>query len=101
MAIGGIEDHMHLLARFARTLSIADWMKEIKRVSSTFIKQSQPEFFWQGVYGVFGVDSTSLDRVIAYIRNQAEHHRKISFQDEFRQLMREHDLEWDERYVWE
>jgi putative transposase len=101
VAIGGVQDHVHLLTRFSRTLSMADWMKEVKRVSSTFIKERIPEFYWQGGYGIFGVDSSAFQPVVAYIRNQEQHHHEISFQDEFRRLMVEHGIEWDERYVWD
>ena len=99
--IGGVEDHTHLLARLGRTVSIAEWMREVKRVSSTFIKEKQPLFAWQAGYGVFGVDPNGLEPVIAYIRNQETHHHKVSFQEEFRELMVEHGIEWDERYVWD
>ena len=101
IAIGGVEDHVHALVRLTLTMTIADWMKEIKRVSSSFAKARVPEFGWQAGYGVFSVDPSSLVRVSAYVRGQEEHHRKISFQDELRQLMREHGVEWDERYVWD
>jgi putative transposase len=99
--IGGHIDHVHALVRFGRTRTIADWVKETKRVSSIFAKQRQPEFAWQGGYGVFSIDPSTLDRVVAYIRNQEEHHRKVSFQDELRQLMTEHGIEWNEIYVWD
>jgi putative transposase len=99
--IGGHIDHIHALVRFCRTRTIADWVKETKRISSSFAKQRQPEFAWQSGYGVFSVDPSTLDRVIAYIRNQEEHHRKVLFQDELRQLMTEHGIEWNENYVWD
>ncbi len=101
IVVGGAEDHVHALVRWSRTIPVADWMKEVKRVSSIFCKARLPEFAWQGGYGAFSVDPSSLDRVAAYIRNQEEHHRKVSFQDELRQIMREHGVEWDERYVWD
>ena len=101
LAIGGVEDHVHVLVRFARTLSIMEWIKEVKRVSSVFAKERTPDFSWQGGYAVFSVSGEATDRVIAYIRGQEEHHRKFGFQDELRQLMSEHGIEWDERYVWD
>ena len=62
---------------------------------------SRRDFLWQSGYGVFGVDRQGVDRVAEYIQSQEEHHRKVSFEDELRSLMREHDIEWDERYVWD
>ncbi|MEA2551978.1 MAG: REP-associated tyrosine transposase, partial [Fimbriimonadaceae bacterium] len=101
LEVGGTEDHVHMLVRFGRTIAVADWMKETKRVSSSFVKQRQLAFAWQAGYGVFSVCATDVDHVRAYIRGQEEHHRKFSFQDEFRKAMAEHGVEWDERYVWD
>lgn len=101
IAIGGAEDHVHALFHLGRTVTTADWVKEVKRVSSMFAKGRARAFAWQRGYAAFSVDPSSMDRVAAYIRSQEEHHRKVSFQDELRQLLREHRLEWDERYLWE
>lgn len=101
IAIGGVEDHVHVLTRFGRKYSIADWIKELKRASSLFIKPAYPDFAWQNGYGVFGVGGNDVSRVVAYIQRQEEHHKKMSFQDELRALLRENDLEWDERYLWD
>lgn len=99
--VGGFEDHVHILARFGRKIAVSDWLKELKRTSSIEAKKMVPRFAWQAGYGVFSVDSIRLNTVAEYIRNQEEHHRTVSFQDEFRALLREHDLEWDERYLWD
>jgi len=102
--VGGVEDHVHLLARFSRTINQADWVKELKRVSSTWLKeQSQDfrDFYWQGGYADFSVSQSNLDQVREYIFHQEEHHRKVGFQDELRALLRKHEMEWDERYVWD
>jgi len=101
IATGGVADHVHLLARFSRTVAIADWVKEVKRVSSVYVKERQPRFSWQAGYGVFAVDTEDLDRVATYVRTQEEHHRVVTFQEEFLRLLREHDLGWDERYLWD
>ncbi len=101
---GGTDDHIHQLIRFGRTITQADWIKEIKRTSSLWIKQCDPRlrnFAWQAGYGFFSVSPSELDAVGQYIATQEEHHRKISFQDEFRALLKKHGLEWDERYVWD
>ena len=101
---GGTDDHIHQLIRLGRTITQADWIKEIKRASSLWIKQRDPRlrnFAWQAGYGFFSVSPTDLDAVRQYIASQEEHHRKISFQDEFRTMLKQHGLEWDERYVWD
>ena len=102
--IGGVEDHIHLLCRMSRTITQADLVKELKRVSSLWIKQRDPgssEFAWQGGYGAFSVSPSALDRTTNYIANQEQHHQKRTVQDEYRALLRKHGMEWDERYVWE
>ena len=100
---GGIADHIHLLARFGRTITQAEWVKEVKRVSNLWLKKEHliSEFEWQGGYADFSVSPSSLERVKQYIINQQHHHRKMSFQDEMRALFRKHSIEWDERYVWD
>jgi REP element-mobilizing transposase RayT len=101
--VGGVEDHVHLLARFGRGMAQAEWVKELKRVSSRWIKErdrQMEDFSWQGGYGVFSVSPSALGAVVRYISGQEEHHRKVSFQDEFRAFLRKHRVEWDERYVW-
>jgi len=100
---GGVEDHIHQLARFGRVITQAGWVKELKRVSNLWLKQKHllRNFEWQGGYASFSVSVTQLEQVKRYIVNQEQHHRKMSFQDELRGLLREHQMEWDERYVWD
>lgn len=100
---GGFEDHVHQLVRFGRTITQADWVKELKRVSNLWLKQKHllRYFEWQGGYASFSVSQSELDQVKRYIATQGEHHRKMSFQDELGVLLREHHMEWDERYVWD
>jgi REP element-mobilizing transposase RayT len=102
--IGGVEDHVHVLARFGRSITQAEWVKELKRVSNIWLKERGPDytdFAWQGGYAVFSVSQSNLEQVKQYIANQEEHHRKIGFQDELRALFRKHGIEWDEKYVWD
>jgi putative transposase len=102
--VGGVEDHVHVLARFARTITQADWVKELKRVSNGWLKEQGREyagFEWQGGYADFSVSPSNLEEVRDYIAAQEEHHRKMTFQDELRALLRKHAIEWDERYVWD
>jgi REP-associated tyrosine transposase len=92
--VGGIEDHVHLLSRFGRTISQAEWVKELKRVSNLWLKnQGLRNFQWQGGYADFSVSASNLERVKSYIANQEEHHRKIGFQDELRKLLTRHKVE--------
>ena len=101
---GGVEDHIHLLARFGRTISQAEWVKELKRVSNIRLKEHGREyadFEWQGGYADFSVSQSNLEQVKLYIAGQEEHHRKVGFQEELRALLRRHDIDWNEKYVWD
>ena len=101
---GGVEDHVHLLCRLGRTISQSDWIKELKRSSSLWLKEQAPAlhtFQWQGGYAVFAVSVSNIDAVKEYIARQPEHHRNTSFQDELRLLLRKHRVEWDEKYLWD
>ena len=101
---GGAEDHVHLLARFGRTITQAEWVKELKRVSNQWLKEQDAalaDFEWQAGYGAFSVSQSNLEPVRAYIADQEQHHHKLTFQDELRALLRKHDMDWDERYVWD
>jgi len=102
--VGGVEDHVHLLARFARTITQADWVKELKRVSNVWLKKQSNEFSdfeWQGGYAIFSVSPSNLDVVKQYIARQEQHHQKKTFQDELRALLKKHNLEWEEKYLWD
>src|ERR1035441_486082 len=91
--IGGVADHVHILLSLPSTLSIAKAMQLIKGGSSKWVHDSFPEhrlFDWQVKYGAFGVSVSLLDKTIQYIRNQAEHHRKMTFQEEFLALLKKH-----------
>ncbi len=104
LIVGGAEDHVHMLARLSRTITQADWVKELKRVSSLWFKQqsgADAGFAWQGGYADFSVSASNLDEVQRYIANQESHHQRMSFQDEFRALLERHQIEWDECYVWD
>jgi REP element-mobilizing transposase RayT len=103
LLVGGVEDHVHLLARFGRTITQAEWVKELKRVSNLWLKEEAGlrQFSWQSGYADFSVSQSNVDRVKTYIANQERHHRKITYQDEVRGLLTKHGMEWDERYVWD
>jgi len=101
---GGTEDHIHLLCSLSRTITIANLVEELKTRSSKWLKTKGPAyagFHWQSGYGVFSIGRSQEAVVKKYIAGQAEHHRKFSFQDEFRLLLRKYGVEYDERYVWD
>jgi putative transposase len=102
--VGGVEDHVHLLCALARTCDAAAMVKEIKRGSSLWLKTKSldlADFAWQNGYGIFSIGFSQIESVRKYIAGQEEHHRKVTFQDEFRQLLRRYEIEFDERYVWD
>src|SRR5215510_15838700 len=83
--IGGHVDHVHVLARFGRTITQAEWVKELKRVSNAWLKErghDYADFEWQGGYAAFSVSQSNLEQVKQYIATQEEHHQKMNFQDE-------------------
>jgi putative transposase len=104
MLINSVEDHVHILFDLARTVAVSQVVEEVKKSSSKWIKTQGPEFSgfaWQAGYGAFAVSESNVPDVRAYISNQAEHHRKRSFQDEYRAFLDRHGIAYDERYVWD
>jgi len=104
IAIGGTADHVHLLVRLPADLAVADCLRVVKTNSSRWVKEKWPErhsFAWQGGYGAFSVSESMRGAVIRYIQDQARHHRRISFQQEFLAMLKKHDLEFDEQYLWQ
>ena len=98
------EDHIHILCSLSRKLAIMDVIKASKTETSKWIKKRDPafrEFQWQAGYGIFSVSQSNVDQVKQYIANQEEHHRKRTFKDEFREFCKRHQIEIDERYVWD
>jgi len=101
--IGGIEDHVHVLLSLPSTMAVSKALQLIKGGSSKWIHETFPEhrlFAWQEEYGAFSVSMSQLDKTIEYIKGQAEHHRKMTFQEEFLMLLKEHRIDYDERYLW-
>jgi putative transposase len=104
ISIGVVQDHVHVMCYLSRTISIANLIAELKGSSSERIKQEGPHvaaFYWQNGYGAFSVSESMAPAVKKYIANQEEHHKNVSFQDEFRQLLIRHRVPFDERYVWD
>jgi len=99
-----LADHVHLLCCLSRNRAVAEILREVKRGSSVWIKEKDPAlaaFHWQAGYAAFSVSQSNVDTVHQYITNQEEHHRKLTFQEEFRAFLQRHRVEYDERYVWD
>lgn len=101
LLIGGDHDHIHALFSLARTWTVADIVKEVKASSSKWMKTKVGEFQWQAGYGAFSIGQSGVTGLKQYIAGQKEHHRKNSFQDEFRGFCRVYQVEIDEQYVWD
>lgn len=102
--IGGHSDHVHVFCLLSRKIAQMKLMEELKKQSSKWIKtkgKNYTNFYWQNGYGIFSVNPVESNLVVQYIENQAQHHKKISFQDEFRAFLKKHKIEYDERYVWD
>jgi putative transposase len=99
LAIGGASDHVHVLLSLPATLSIAKAMQLLKGNSSKWLRETFPKmrfFAWQQGYGAFSVAVSGVDATVAYIRNQAEHHRTRSFREEYATMLRRHGFEFGE-----
>jgi REP element-mobilizing transposase RayT len=104
IAIGGVADHVHILVSLGRQTCIADLVRDLKANSSGWVHDTFPdcsEFAWQAGYGAFAVSKSNVEAVKAYLVKQEEHHRKQTFQDEYREFLRRHEIEWNEKYVWD
>ena len=102
--VGGVEDHVHLLCALSRSCEPSAMVKEVKRGSSLWLKTKNSDmhdFAWQSGYGAFSIGFSQIDSVRRYIAKQEEHHSKVSFEEEFRQLLRRYEIEFDERYLWD
>ncbi len=102
--IGGMPDHVHILAKLSPTIAVSDALRIVKANSSKWFNETfQPNtpFTWQRGFGAFSVSHSNVQQVTQYIRNQESHHTKLSFQDEFRLLLIRHGIEFDEQYLFE
>jgi putative transposase len=103
VTMNSVPDHMHLLVSMSASLSVADLVRAIKANSSRWIHERWPErrkFAWQQGYGAFSVSESATPQVKSYIMAQEEHHRTLPFEDEFRVLLKKHNIAFDERYLW-
>lgn len=104
LIIGGVADHVHLLVRLPKNMALPDLMRVLKANSSKWVHETYPSkhaFAWQTGYAAFSVSESGVDEVRRYIAGQADHHRAVSFQDEYRAFLRRHGFAFDERYIWE
>ena len=101
---GGVEDHVHLAIRLARTMVISNLVEKVKTGSSKWLKKQSPEletFYWQRGYAALSVSPQDIPPLCDYIDSQSIHHRKVSFQDEYRSLLDEYGITYDEQYMWD
>ncbi len=104
LAIGGTEDHVHGLLVLPTTVCIAEAMRKWKSLSSKWVNETlspAEHFAWQNGYGAFTVSHSNAPQVATYIEGQAEHHKRMTFQEEFIALLERHGIEYDPRYVWD
>jgi REP element-mobilizing transposase RayT len=104
LIVGGVADHVHILCRLGRTVSVAELVRELKRESSKWVKTKAidlADFHWQDGYGAFSISPSHVEPLRRYVADQERHHRTESFQDELRRLLRKYGVEYDERYVWD
>ena len=103
LAINGTEDHVHALIGMSKTISLSKMMEEVKKGSSRRLSaqnMTAKHFAWQAGYGAFSVSESQISTVVHYIEEQEKHHRKMTFQDELISLLKKHNIEFDERYLW-
>ena len=104
ISAGGMFDHIHLYASMPSTISIADFVNAVKSNSLRWIHESSSRprgFAWQEGYGAFSVSKSEEGKVVRYISNQEEHHRKRTFKEELIGLLEKHGIEYDKRYIWD
>jgi REP element-mobilizing transposase RayT len=102
--VNGVEDHVHCFLGLKPVVSVSELMKTVKAKSSKYINDrsfTKARFEWQGGYGVFSYDQSSVDAVYNYILNQEEHHKKHTFKDEYLDLLKMFQVEYDEQYVFQ
>ncbi|QQS38327.1 MAG: IS200/IS605 family transposase [Ignavibacteriales bacterium] len=102
--VGGYVDHVHILCMLSKKIPLMKLLEEVKAHSSKWVKtkdDSLKNFYWQNGYGAFSVNPSQVDRVVAYIANQKTHHRRKTFQEEYRIFLKKYNVEFDERYVWD
>lgn len=103
ICVGGVSNHVHILCSLPQTMSLSDFVRSVKANSSRWMKSlgaHYDNFEWQTGYGAFSVSPSILDKTVRYINNQAEHHKKISFRDEFMAFLSAYNVEYNSDYLW-
>jgi putative transposase len=102
LIVGGVADHVHALCHLSRTQTIAKVIEHLKTSSSKWLKtEGHPAFSWQRGYGAFSIGASTIDSTMLYIKNQEEHHQRMTFQEEYRLFLKRYRIAFDERYVWD
>jgi len=104
ITVGGVEDHVHILCNLSKKYASMKILEILKKDSSKWIKRQSRDlatFHWQDGYGLFGVSPSHFDLVRRYILSQEEHHRRVSFQEEFLRILKKYRVDYDERYLWD
>ena len=102
IAIGGYSDHIHILCYLSKNIALSKLVQDVKTSTSRWMKtKGTSNFYWQSGYAGFPADPKDLDALIAYINHQEEHHRRLTFKEEYRKVLSELDIVFDERYVWD
>lgn len=102
--IGGYQDHVHVLCLLSKKVTQMKLVEEVKKQSSKWIKtidDRYEKFYWQDGYGIFSVNPSELERVIQYIKNQEEHHKKRTFKEELVAFLNKYQVAYDERFLWD
>lgn len=100
--INGPEDHIHIVASLSPAISISECLQDLKANTTNWVHQTFPDlhnFFWQEGYSAFSVSPSVLPSVVNYVRNQQEHHKKVSFAEELKWLLDSHGIDYEERYL--
>lgn len=101
IAVGGVEDHVHLFIKLKPTICLSDFMRRLKSSSSAWVRRNKNhEFTWQARYGAFSVSQSNAESVKEYIRNQKRHHRKHRFADEYRRFLSANNIDVKEEHLW-
>ena len=104
LLVNGPADHVHIVASLPATAALSDIMRTVKANSSGWVHETFPAaagFAWQTGYGAFSVSQSQVEAVLAYVAKQEEHHRHMTFQEEYVSLLKKHNIPYDERYLWE
>jgi putative transposase len=102
LEIGGIPDHVHILAKFKTDIAVSMMVQKIKGKSSGWVNERPgrlERFEWQAGYGIFSVSESLVEKVQSYVRGQEKHHKRVSFKDELIALLKKHGIPYDERYL--